>query len=508
MRFTDRFLDHITMYRLMIYYLGALLGAAMLLGSFGYPPYSPIAIAAGTGYLLLACWLINRVFAYVFEAPHNPESSLITALILALIITPPASVHSFEFLSAAAGLAIASKYLLAIRSQHVFNPAAAAVVLTAFGAHQSASWWVGNAKLLPLVLIGGILLARKIQRGRMVTIFILTALLVTTAIASLHGGHVTVTVRNTLLSSSLFFMAFVMLTEPLTSPARLSQQRWYALLAGALFSPQLHLLGIYSTPELVLVVSNVFSYVISPKVRLMPRLTQKISWGPAVKDFVFTPGRKFKYQAGQYMEWTLPHDQPDNRGSRRYFTLASSPTEDTLRLGIKFYTESSSFKQAMWAMGRRTPIAAGSLGGDFVLPRDKSRKLAFIAGGIGITPFRSMLKYLVDSGDKRVVTLLYGENDPANLAYHDVLHDAWQNLGAKIVYSLPADSQPAAGLPGHVRPSRRITARLIAQEVPDYQERLFYVSGPQPMVQATKDNLHSLGVPAHNIKTDFFPGYA
>src|SRR5512146_2669306 len=161
MKAIDKFLDHTTMYRLLLYYLAALLGAAMLLGAFGWLPFSPMAIAAGTGYLLLVCWITNRVFAYVFETPHNPESSLITALILALIITPPASAQSFVFLSAAAGLAIASKYILAIRRQHIFNPAAVAVVLTAFGAHQSASWWVGNAQLLPIVLIGGVLLARK-----------------------------------------------------------------------------------------------------------------------------------------------------------------------------------------------------------------------------------------------------------------------------------------------------------------------------------------------------------
>lgn len=503
MKILDNFLDRITMYRLLIYYLAAIIAAAMLFGALGYMPFSPVAIAAESGYLLLACWIINRVFAYVFEAPHNPESSLITALILALIITPPASVRSFMFLSAAAGLAIASKYILAVRHQHIFNPAAAAVVLTAFGAKQSASWWVGDAWLLPVVLIGGILLTRKIQRFQMVIVFIVTAFIFTTGIAVMRGGHVGSTLSNTVLHSSLFFMGFVMLTEPLTSPTRLKQQRWYGALAGALFSPQLHVLGVYSTPELVLVISNAFSFLVNPKFRTAPKLAQKISWGPAVKDFVFTKDRQFAYLPGQYMEWTLPHDQPDNRGSRRYFTLASSPTEDTLRLGVKFYTESSSFKQAMWKMGRRTPIAAGQLGGDFTLPDDASRKLVFIAGGIGITPFRSMLKYMVDRDEMRVVTLLYSESDPANLAYRDVLEEA-QAEGAKIVYCL---ERSRGGLPGRVK-NGRITAKLIAEEVPDYAERLFYISGPHPMVQAMRDNLHSLGVPDRNIKTDFFPGYA
>lgn len=504
MRYVDHFLDRITMYRLLLYYLAVLLGAAMLFGAFGRLPYSPVAIAISTAYLLLACWITNRIFAYVFEAPHNPESSLITALILALIITPPASVQGFVFLSAASGLAMASKYILAIRRQHLFNPAAVAVALTALGAHQSASWWVGNARLVPLVVIGGLLLVRKIRRGQMVMIFLVTAFLATTALDVLHGGNAIASARNTALHSSLFFLAFVMLTEPSTSPATLTRQRWYGTLAGLLFPPQVHLLSLYSTPELVLVVSNFFSYIISPKVKLLPRLAQKLTWGPHTKDFVFALDHKFKYKPGQYMEWTLPHEEPDNRGSRRYFTLASSPTEDNLRLGVKFYARGSSFKQAMWSMDKDTPIAAGQLGGDFTLPDDNTRKLAFIAGGIGITPFRSMLKYLVDTGDKRSVSVLYSERDPAELAYHDVLSAARQELGAKIVYTLTSGKvKPPAGMR-----TGYITARMIAAEIPDYNERLFYISGSHSLVNSVQKDLHSLGVQAHNIKTDFFPGYA
>jgi ferredoxin-NADP reductase len=377
------------------------------------------------------------------------------------------------------------------------------VALTAFGPKQSASWWVGNAQLAALVVIGGLLLARKIRRGQMVTVFLVTALAATTVMATLHGGDALATLRNTALHSSLFFLAFVMLTEPLTSPATLGRQRWYATLAGLLFPPQVRLLGVSSTPELVLVVSNAFSYIISPKVKLLPRLTQRLSWGPRTKDFVFELDHKFKYKPGQYMEWTLPHNRPDNRGSRRYFTLASSPTESNLRLGVRFYARGSSFKKAMLAMGAATPIAAGQLGGDFTLPRDKSRKLVFIAGGIGITPFRSMLKYLVDTGEQRSVTLLYSERDPSGLAYRDVLQAARQELGAKIVYTL---TDKNITLPQGAR-GGQITPRMIAEEVPDYQDRLFYISGSHSMVTAVKDSLRSLGVHDHDIKIDFFPGY-
>jgi Ca2+/H+ antiporter len=87
MDWLDHFLERITMYRLVLYYLLVVLGTAMLLGALGHLSYSPMAIAASASYLLLICWLTNRIFSYVYEAPANPESSLITALILALIIT-------------------------------------------------------------------------------------------------------------------------------------------------------------------------------------------------------------------------------------------------------------------------------------------------------------------------------------------------------------------------------------------------------------------------------------
>jgi len=169
-----------------------------------------------------------------------------------------------------------------------------------------------------------------------------------TFIYSLTGGKsVVISLRQTILHSSLFFLAFVMLTEPQTSPTITNRQRWYGMLAGLLFPPQVHLGTIYSTPELVLVISNVFSYVISPKIKLLPQLVQRVSLAPGIVDFIFSAPRPLAFEPGQYMEWTLPHSNTDSRGDRRYFTLASSPTEDNIRLGVKFYENGSSFKKAM-----------------------------------------------------------------------------------------------------------------------------------------------------------------
>jgi len=205
------------------------------------------------------------------------------------------------------------------------------------------------------------------------------------------------------------------------------------------------------------------------------------------------------------MEWTLPHQNTDSRGNRRYFTLASSPTEKDLRIGVKFYDKGSSFKRAMINLDHAVPISAGHLGGDFVLPSDQSQKLAFIAGGIGVTPFRSMVKYLVDKDQRRDITLLYSEKNPRQFAYRSVFRQARHQLGIKTLYTL---SEPSA-VPGDWSgETGRISAALIKKTIPDYRERTFYVAGPQPMVKRVKRSLLTLGVPHRQIKTDFFPGYA
>jgi len=505
MKPVDYLLDRITMYRLLVYYLLALVGCAMVLGAFGRLPYSPMAIAFSAGYITVICWLTNKIFAHVFEAPVNVESVYITALILSLIITPYKVPHDILFLTAASGLAISSKFILAIRKKHIFNPAAIAVALTAAGAGQAASWWVGTSSLLPFVVIGGLLIVRKIHRGQMVVSFF-GAVFISTIVTSILTHHsVATSLKTTTLHSSLFFLAFVMLTEPITSPVTKSLQSWYGVLVGALFPPQIHVLSLYSTPELALVVGNVYAYFVSPKLKLLPRLIKKEVIAPDSIDFIFALDRRIKFRPGQYMEWTLPHSGADSRGNRRYFTLASSPTEDTLRLGVKFYPNGSSYKRAMLKMNGQTTIAAGQLGGDFTMPKDTSRKLAFIAGGIGVTPYRSMLKYLIDTKEKRDIVMLYSERAANEIAYRDVFETAMQEIGTRTIYTLTGDTPPPQGWNGK---QGKISTQMITTEIPDYKQRLFYVSGSHSLVTAVKAMLSELGVEPWQIKTDFFPGYA
>ena len=178
-----------------------------------------------------------------------------------------------------------------------------------------------------------------------------------------------------------------MLTEPLTMPPTRTSRILYGAIVGLLFTSIIRLGSFYFTPELALLVGNIFVYVVSPKGRFMLTLIEKNEIVAGTLEFVFTPDKPLTFRPGQYLEWTLGHTPSDDRGNRRYFTIASSPTESTVRLGVRISESKSTFKRALKDMQIGDVVSASSLAGDFVLPEDAKKKLVFIAGGIGITPF-------------------------------------------------------------------------------------------------------------------------
>ncbi|HWA19645.1 MAG TPA: RnfABCDGE type electron transport complex subunit D [Devosia sp.] len=503
-RHIDDFIDRTTMYRLVLYYLAVLLGLAVVLAPFGLVPVDATQLVFSAVVAMAMCWTVNRIFAAVFETPANTESALITALIIALIMQPVAANDAAGLggIVCASVWAIAAKFILAVRRKHVFNPAAIGVVLTGVLLAQPPTWWVaGDPVLLPAVLIGGVMVTRKLQRFDLVAMFIaanLLAVAATTPLADLQQAMV-----ETLIHSPLFFLAFAMLTEPLTAP----QARWprlaYAAIVGVLAAPGIHLGSFFLTPELALLVGNAFAWLASPKGRYLLTLQRIEHAANGAYDFVFRPDRPIAFRPGQYLEWTLGVPHTDNRGNRRSFTIASAPTEDDVRLGVKFYPRASAFKRSLAQMQPGDTILASQLAGSFVLPRDPRTKLAFIAGGIGITPFRSMLRYLSDTGETRDIVMLYGNAELDDIAYRDVLNEAERSLGLRTVHVVERGDLSIPGLvPG------LIDAELIALEVPDFMERVFYLSGPHAMVSAVSHALRSMGVPRRRIRTDFFPGLA
>lgn len=296
-----------------------------------------------------------------------------------------------------------------------------------------------------------------------------------------------------------------MLVEPLTSPTTKKFQIIYGIVLGILFYPQIHIGSYYLTPEAALLIGNIFSYTVSPKYKLILSLKEKIKIAPDIYEFVFNANKNFSFVPGQYLEWTLGFKNPDTRGNRRYFTIASSPTEKTLRIGVKFYPDSSSFKKNLISLETGSKILVGQLSGDFVLPKNNNQELVFIAGGIGITPFRSMVKYLLDNNSKLPVTIFYANKNVSDIVYEDILSDTEKKLGIKTIYTLT----DLGNIPKNWNGEKgRIGEEMLKKYVPDYNEATFYLSGPHLLVAGFEGVLRKMGIKGHSIKKDFFPGYA
>lgn len=498
-----KFIDRTTMYRLVLYVLLTLFVLAVIESAAGVLPYTPQELLFTATILCASAWIINEFVAWFLSAVTNLESSLITGLILTLILPPVTFSDSSGALALAfiAAWAVGSKFVLAIGKKHVFNPAAFAVALSALVLGIPATWWVsGNFGLLPFVIAGGLAIIYKIRRFDLVLTFAAVAFVA----AVLTSQDPVTGVKTLFLHSAFFFFAGVMLTEPLTMPPTRRLRFVYGALIGVLFVPAAHIGSFYFSPELALVIGNLFSFIVSPKGRHVLTLVGRKKIADGVYEFVFAPDRPFRYRPGQYLEWTLGGVKLDSRGNRRYFTIASSPEERYVRLGVRFYEAPSAFKTELASLKKGDVIHVGSLAGDFTLPHDTNRKVAFIAGGIGVTPFASMARHLVAKGLKRDAVLLYSAKNAGEVAYRDVFELAGRQ-GLRALYTL-TDDETAVRLPDTTRGV--IDAEFIARAVPDYAERTFYVSGPPAMVNAMQGALSTLGVSGRRIKRDYFPGLA
>lgn len=224
------------------------------------------------------------------------------------------------------------------------------------------------------------------------------------------------------------------------------------------------------------------------RLKLIKRKTEV----PGVESFIFAPAEPLSWRAGQFLHYVLHHRPTDERGSDRWFTVASAPFESEVMITTRFTNEkSSTFKQTLGALHIGESIEISDIDGDFVVD-DPSAELVFIAGGIGITPFHSILKEADHAGSKLRVTLIYA-NRNNDIVFKDELEKfAKNNPGLAIHYIVAPE---------------RVDENMLKKLVPNLQTPIFYVSGPEPMVKSLSAVLEGMGVAKEKIKQDDFPGY-
>lgn len=493
------------MYRLTLGGLQILALISLVFGATGVLAYDATSLLVSLFVLSITCFTSNALLVKIFKAAPSVESSSITAFILFFLLMPATSVHDALLLMGAGAVAMTSKYLFAIRGRHLFNPAAFGAFFSALVFGNGAIWWIATLPLLPFVLVFSLLLVRKIRRMRLFIVGVMCAA-VTITLTNIAQGFITSSPTDLFAFSKLVFVSWpilffagIMLTEPATTPPTAGKQMVYGAIAGILSGLPLHVGIVYGSPELALLAANVFSYLVGAKDRMRLTLKERITIAKDTYHFTFSLPRPLPFAAGQYLEWTLPHAKPDSRGTRRYFTIASAPSEKLLGLGVKITKTSSSFKKALLALSPGDSITVSQLSGDFILPPKHKEKLAFLAGGIGITPFRSMIAELRETHEPMNAVLLYAAATPEDFAYTDLFTKA-KDLGLKTVYIAKDAPQTWNGHVGY------LTVDMLKTQIPDYKERRFYISGPGAMVDTYKSLLLSLGISRKNIATDYFPG--
>jgi ferredoxin-NADP reductase/Na+-translocating ferredoxin:NAD+ oxidoreductase RnfD subunit len=487
------------MYRAVLYGLYLMVATALGLSLFGQLSFTLASLIVTLIILLVVSYAVNRLFAWTFSVPHNPESWQITALIIFFLIFPQSDFKGYLYVGIIAAIAMASKFLLAIRGRHIFNPAAVAVVIGGLLGVLNAAWWVGTLFLLPVLLIVGFLLTWKLRHFWMVGAYMFVTLVTTTVLAKIGGHDMGEAIKGAVISGPMIFAGTIMLTEPLTSPTTKRSQIFFGMLVGALSGGHL---GWISKPDVAILVGNVYAFMLGARRSISLNYVGTRELAPTIHEFLFKPEHRLKFKPGQYIELTLPHDGPDDRGIRRVFSIASRPGAEYLRLGLVMpETGHSTFKQALVNLETGTVVRATQIGGSFTLPRSHRKPLVLVAGGIGITPFRAMLDELTEKGEKRQVTLFYAVRRQELAVYTDIISQAIRTIGLGVVIVV---SEPSADWTGE---TGRLTVETIAKYAPDLADSKIYISGPNAMVQDFQRDLRTYAVSPGNIVTDYFTGY-
>jgi ferredoxin-NADP reductase len=213
-------------------------------------------------------------------------------------------------------------------------------------------------------------------------------------------------------------------------------------------------------------------------------------------------GEEVEFRPGQYFNITLPDaGYQDEKGLRRHITVVTSPNERGV-LGLATRMRNSAFKRTLGELPLGTEVEVEAPKGKFALPEDPSRPLVFVAGGIGITVFRSMLRYIRENRLPYRVTLIYSCRDRESTAFLDELREIEQELPHfRLILTMTQD-------PDWDGETRKVDAEFFRDYFDDrLNEHTFLVAGPPGMAEGVQRALEEAGVEEENVIAERFSGY-
>jgi glycine betaine catabolism B len=216
-----------------------------------------------------------------------------------------------------------------------------------------------------------------------------------------------------------------------------------------------------------------------------------------VTSFRFPRPKELQYKPGQYFFVTI---KQDGKELNKHFSFSTSPTQtDFIEFTKKFTDHEYSLALKAVKVGDWARIDAPY--GKFTFEGEYP-KIALLCGGIGITPFLSMIKNAADKKLQSKITLFYGCRTEEDTAFKKELEElAQENPNFKLIIVLSQASPDWKGATGH------ITAEMVQKELPDFKDTTFFACGPPPMVKAMEELVAGLGLPKEQLKLEYFTGY-
>lgn len=220
--------------------------------------------------------------------------------------------------------------------------------------------------------------------------------------------------------------------------------------------------------------------------------------------FHFEKPARFTYVAGQAGDWILQHTgKTDKEGDKRSFTLASAPYEDDLFFTTRL--RETVFKETLWSMPLGSDVSFDGPWGELTLHDDTAVPAVFLTGGIGVTPFRSIVLQWAHDQLEHSLFLFYSNRRPEDAVFMDEIQEVAKRRPkftfVPTMTEMEKSKMSWSGAQGY------IDEAMLRRSLPDLNRPIYYLCGPPKMVDAMQKLLKDLGVPEGRVRTETFDGY-
>jgi ferredoxin-NADP reductase len=226
--------------------------------------------------------------------------------------------------------------------------------------------------------------------------------------------------------------------------------------------------------------------------------------GDATAVYYFQKPADFEFKAGQFADFTLlGATDTDEKGNTRTFSLANSPHENHLIVATRL--RGTAFKRKFDALPTGTPVVMQGPYGSLTLHNNAARPAVFLAGGIGVTPFRSIISQATHKHTAHKMFLFYSVRKPDEAAFLDELKVMQRvNPNFKCIVTVTRPDEIKNGWHGE---TGHITKETLVKWVGDLTTPIYYIAGPPPMVSGMRQMLNEAGINDDDIRSEEFFGY-